>query len=145
MEERPDKGTKKANRKRRAGITALLSLIIFIAAVLLVRHFVFSNKESNDTNGNQGRVAVVRITDQGFEPSTLTVPVGTRVLWTNTGQTMRQIASNPYPRNDSLPNLKSEILNNKQTYSYSAQTAGTFGYHDQLQPTINGTLVIKER
>lgn len=147
MEEQLNKSTQNPNKKRRsrAGII-LLGFIVLAGAVLLVHHFVFSTKKNDDDlKPNQAKVAVIRITDQGFEPSTLAVPVGTRIVWTNAGQAMRQIASNPYPRNDSLPNLKSEILNNNQSYSYNARTVGTFDYHDQLQPTVNGTLIVEKQ
>ncbi|HVX48412.1 MAG TPA: cupredoxin domain-containing protein [Candidatus Saccharimonadales bacterium] len=97
-------------------------------------------------NGSSGpKIAAVKITDQGFQPATLTVKSGTTITWTNGGVVMHQVASNPFPKDDGLPGLKSEILNNTQTYSFVANKTGTYGYHDQLNPTMNGTIVVEKK
>ncbi len=88
--------------------------------------------------------AQITISANGFEPATLVVKKGTRVVWVNKDAASHQLVANPYPSGDSLPGLKSEILNSDQTYEYTAGTKGTFGYHDQLNPTTNGTIDVKE-
>lgn len=90
------------------------------------------------------RVATIRITAKGFMPATISVKTGTKIVWTNDDDALHQIAANPFPKGTDLPHLKSEILNNAQNYTYIASTSGSFGYHDQLHPTINGTIVVKK-
>ena len=127
-----------ATKSRRTTILTggfVLFLVAVVGVTLLVNH----NSSPKNT------VAAVTITDRGFIPATLTVHAGTRIIWTNTGATLHQVASNPFPTDNGLPGLKSAILNNTQAYSFTAGRAGTFGYHDQLDPTMNGTIVVEKK
>src|SRR6185437_12050418 len=89
-------------------------------------------------------IAVVNITNKGFEPATVVVHQGTTITWSNSDVSLHQVASNPFPKDDSLPSLKSEILNNNQTYQFTADKTGSFSYHDELRPTLNGTIVVEK-
>lgn len=117
-----------------------MSLGVFVLAIAIISLLTASHNQQLAKN----RIAEVRITPTGFQPSTLVVKLGTKVTWTNADNSLHQVASNPYPTGKDLPSLKSEILNNTQTYTYVANTAGSFGYHDQLKPTINGNIVIQK-
>ena len=131
-------GSSKIKQTKR--LYAVLALVIFVVLVVGVSKIVSNNNKPTKA----APVAVVRITQSGFVPSTLSVKKGTHVVWTNSDMALHQVASNPFPKDNGLPALKSEILNNTQTYTYVANTAGSFGYHDQMQPTTNGTLVIRK-
>lgn len=125
-------------KKTRARIV-LSGFALFIIAVGLVTVLALHNsKKQND-------VALVYITNKGFEPGTIVVHQGTKVVWTNNDQTLHQVASNPFPKDNGLPALKSEILNNAQTYQFTADKVGSFNYHDDLKPTINGTIVVEKK
>ena len=121
---------------------AAASFVIFFAAVigvtLLADHHGKSSQSKSET-------ATVAITDHGFQPATLTVREGTKITWTNSGVHLHQVASNPFPTDNGLPGLNSEILNNAQTYSFVASKTGTYGYHDQLKPTMNGTIIVEKQ
>ncbi len=88
--------------------------------------------------------ASISITAAGFEPAVLSVKKGTKIRWTNNDKAMHQVIANPHPSHDSLPGLKSEILNEGQTYEYVAGQSGSFGYHDEVNPTINATVEVAE-
>ena len=132
-----------APKKKTRLPSVLVSLFIFVIAVAIATSFsgVFDKSKSVKT---PAPIASVRITKDGFQPATLSVKQGTKIIWTNADGTMHQVAANPYPKGTDLTSLKSEILNNDQTYTYTADTVGSFGYHDQLAPTINGTLIVKK-
>lgn len=121
---------------------ALLSFIIFVVAIVAVT--VISGVIVRNNKAKPAPLASVRITATGFEPATLSVKKGTKVTWVNTDDTLRQIVANPFPKGGDLPSLKSEILNDNQTYTYTANTVGSFGYHDQQHPTVNGTIIVKK-
>jgi plastocyanin len=121
----------------------LVGVLILVVLIVAVNKIFFKEDYSQQRSSNE-KVAVVRITENGFEPSTITVKQGTRVVWTNTDTALHQIISNPYPEGTDLPGLRSEILDNNQAYTYVANTAGSFGYHDQQKPTLNGTLVVEK-
>lgn len=139
MVEQPEK-IKTYKKKPRVGIVLLGFAILFSAMALVTVLTIGVVK-----NSQKNRVAVVRITKTGFEPATLVVKQGTKITWTNGDKGLHQITSNPYPKGTDLPGLKSEILNDAQSYVYTANTVGTFGYHDQITPTINGTLVVQKQ
>jgi plastocyanin len=127
------------NQKNRQRLYAATAAFAF--AVLVVGIYQLTTSHTKNTP----RVATVHITATGFQPATLAVTPGTKIIWTNDDSVMHQVASNPFPQDSILPGLKSQILNNDQTYTYVAATSGTFDYHDQLKPTINGTLVVKKQ
>jgi plastocyanin len=145
--EQPDQISTGSNRKRKftvvlAGFAALIVAVVGITVLTSTD----SDKKTADTvNKPAAPIAEIRITDSGFVPATLSVKPGTKIIWTNTGQAMHQVVSNPYPKGSGLSSLKSGILNDAQTYSYVANAIGSFGYHDQLNPTINGTLVVEKQ
>src|SRR5215218_8833168 len=86
------------------------SIIAVIAVVIVVR----AVPEPSARPPEAPPIAIIHITKSGFEPATLSVKQGTKVIWTNSEDTLHQIAANPYPKGTSLPGLKSEILNNAQ-------------------------------
>lgn len=116
------------------GLLALL-LISFLVAI-----FIQDDSEKTVSTG----VAQIQITKDGFLPATIAVDKGTKIIWTNSDKTTHQIQANPHPTGDSLPGLRSEILNSEQTYEYIADSPGTYGYHDHISPTTNGTIEVRE-
>lgn len=89
------------------------------------------------------RTALIKITKQGFVPTTLIISPDTAIVWSNDDHGLHQVASNPFPKDNGWPRIKSEILNNGQTYSYSPGSSGTFRYHDDLHPVFNGEVIVK--
>lgn len=118
---------------------AIIALLLISTLIALV-----TKEDVKYPPVTQQPVAQIQITKNGFVPGTLVVKKGTKVVWTNTDGKMHQVQANPHPNGESLPSLKSEILNNTQTYEYTADTVGSFGYHDHLNPTTNGTLEVQE-
>lgn len=129
-----DQSSKKRKTVYALGLLIVLTSILTLAIGLTVRQ--------NPTN--QTRTAQIQITQNGFEPANLSIKKGTIVTWLNTDQSIHQIAANPHPTSEDLPSLISEILNNDQSYQYTFEETGTFGYHDKLKPTINGTIEVKD-
>jgi plastocyanin len=77
----------------------------------------------------------VSIKRTAFAPSSLTVKTGDTVKWTNTDTQNHQVVSN----NGSFA---SPILGPGKTYTHQFQAAGTYHYHDGLNPGIKGTIVV---
>jgi plastocyanin len=83
------------------------------------------------------------ISNSKFDPASVTVSVGDTVVWVNQDQANHQIASDPHPAHTGLPDLESGLLATNQTYSYKFTAAGTFKYHDHLNPSIKGTVIVQ--
>src|SRR5487761_1577732 len=89
-------------------------------------------------------VAVIEITPTGFVPSTLTVPAGAKVVWVNEDVMPHLPAADPYPTHSSLPSLVApRALGQKETYSFLFTKAATLHYHDDINPTLVGTVVVR--
>lgn len=88
--------------------------------------------------------ASVHITSSGFQPGSLAVKANTEVTWINDDTSkIHIIAANPYPQDNSLPGLKSPQLGQGTRYSYTFRHAGTYQYHDDLNPSLNGTVLVR--
>ncbi len=86
----------------------------------------------------------ISIGDEGFTPSTVTIPVGTTVTFTNNGQALHWPASDPHPVHTGLAGFDAKRgLATGETYSYTFTKAGTFGMHDHLNASLKGSIVVK--
>jgi plastocyanin len=125
------------------GVCLAVGLLVLALLVAAVLYFVFWSQD-NQPEDKSTRVAAIAITANGFQPESIIVEKGTRVIWTNSDEKIHQVAANPHPTSEDLPSLVSEILNNDQVYEYTFDESGTFGYHDKLNPTINGVIEVKK-
>ena len=89
----------------------------------------------------------VDIGSKGFIPATISITVGQSVTWKNTDVNMKAhwVASDPYPIDNALPGLNSHgSIKPDDSYSYIFSKAGTYTYHDNLDPSLTGTVIVKE-
>ena len=142
---------KQINRLRAfAAAKPKLALPVFAATgliILLLVSFIVAQvikDEQSEITSSAANVAQIQITKNGFVPASIVVDKGTKIIWTNEDEATHQLQANPHPTGESLPELKSEILNNQQTYEYTANSPGTYGYHDHVNPTTNGTIEVRE-
>lgn len=83
----------------------------------------------------RGEVAVT-IVDFDFVPKVITVPVGTRIVWTNAGPTIHTVADR------ALTLFGSDILNKGDRFSWTPPQAGTIPYWCTIHPDMVGTIVV---
>lgn len=78
-----------------------------------------------------------------FEPSVLTVKVGATVTWKNMSASPLWVASNPHPVHTDLPGLDAKTdIRTGETWSFTFDKAGTWGYHNHLQPFTTGSVIV---
>ncbi len=88
--------------------------------------------------------AVVSITNSGFTPEVVTVRISGTVTWKNSDAAEHWPAADPHPAHTNLPDLDSLTgLAPGKSYSFTFPKAGTFTYHDHLQPLRRGTVIVK--
>jgi plastocyanin len=141
MQEQPPQTPTTAGYQHK-NLTLLAGLAILIVAISGIT--AVSNSADRQSTAPVP-VALVRITDEGFQPATLAVKPSTKIIWKSADPSLHQVASNPYPSGGVPKNLKSGILSGNRSYTYVADKSGTFTYHDQFNPTNNGTIVVKEQ
>jgi len=77
--------------------------------------------------------AVVDLVGLTFQPRTLTVPIGKRVLWRWTDSVVHNVVS------DDFPGSKAQ---GGGTYAVRFDNAGTFAYRCSLHTGMEGTVVV---
>lgn len=85
----------------------------------------------------------VSITATGFGPASVTVPMNGTVTFTNSDTRPHQLASDPHPVHTTYPPLNSSVLVAGQSLTVTFTKAGTFGYHDHLNPGLIGTVIVR--
>ena len=97
---------------------------------------------SPSPGGIGAKTYTVTIKNFAFSPQTLTINKGDTVIWVNEDSAPHQIASNPHPTHTDLPGLVSGSLSTGQSYSFTFDKAGTFGYHCHIHPSMTGTIIV---
>lgn len=83
--------------------------------------------------------------NKGFSPKTITVKVGTAVTWVNKDTDPLQVASNPHPAHTDYSALNSVgLIQPGASKSFTFPAAGTFGYHNHLEPNNAGTVIVEQ-
>jgi plastocyanin len=78
----------------------------------------------------------VTISNMAFGPASVTIPVGTKVTWTNTDPAAHTATADGGTFN-------SGHLNPGQSFTYTFDKAGTFDYHCQYHPYMKGTITVQ--
>lgn len=87
---------------------------------------------------------VVSIDDEGFSPATLTVAAGTTIVFTNNGQGLHWVASDPHPTHTNVPGLDSKKgLATGESFSFTFTKPGTYTMHDHLAATYKATIIVQ--
>lgn len=98
-----------------------------------------------ETGGGLVDTLVVRMTQNGFEPQTLTIQKGETVLFSNEGTRDIRPASNPHPVHSDYPEFDArENIIPGQFWNYTFEKVGTWNYHDHNNETLTGTIIVTE-
>jgi plastocyanin len=131
---------KKLNKRL---VIITVALVAVIGGIIIIGGQNSGTDEPTQVPADIEPQASVRITADGFEPATLSVEAGTTVEWINEDDSPHRVASNPHPEHTDLGGLDSmEPISPGGTYRFTFEEAGEFGYHDHLNPTENGTIVV---
>lgn len=131
--------------KKRLVIIAAVVIVLAVIVGLLAwapwkTQPTAARKQMNTTPG----VAVIEITSSGFLPSTLEVNPNTNIVWVNEDVMPHLPAADPYPTHTSMPSLvPSRALGQHESYTYHVSRQETIHYHDDLTPTLTGTIVVR--
>jgi plastocyanin len=78
----------------------------------------------------------VKIDNFSFGPTTLTVPVGTAVTWTNHDDIPHTVVSTDGA-------FKSKVLDTDEKFSFTFSKAGTYPYFCSLHPKMTGKVIVQ--
>ncbi|HEY5600784.1 MAG TPA: cupredoxin domain-containing protein [Patescibacteria group bacterium] len=97
---------------------------------------------NNNSGQNQISGVKVSVTDNGFEPSSVTIGAGQTVTFTNNSSNPVFVASDPHPTHTNLPEFQSKNVAVGESYSFTFNQLGSWGYHNHLNPSVRGTVVV---
>ena len=84
------------------------------------------------------------MTDTGFVPAAVTVEVGARVTFMNDGQALHWPSSDVHPTHELLPGFDAgQGLGTGESYSFTFEEKGTWGFHDHLFPELKGEVIVE--
>jgi plastocyanin len=99
---------------------------------------------STTTTVNVPKTVTVTLTDTGYSPKSVTINSGDTVKFVNDSKGRMWTASNPHPAHTDYPGFdeKSGAVNGG-SYEFMFEKVGTWGYHNHLNPSLKGTVVVK--
>jgi plastocyanin len=115
------------------------SWILGLVATVAVAFVLLAAEQKGLDASAQDRAASgaeVKIDNFSFAPGTVTVPLGTKVTWTNRDDIPHTVASP-----DRL--FKSKVMDTDESYSFTFATPGEYAYFCSLHPHMTGTIVVE--
>src|SRR3990170_3212486 len=136
------------NLKKAAIFGAVISSALILAGCNLY-------KTSGEETGSTGTATeqtetapvsgnLITYTDSGFSPAQVSVKAGDTVTFKNDSKTTIQVNSAPHPAHTQFPELNIGSIAPGESKSVKLTTAGTKKYHNHLNPSQSGTIVISE-
>jgi plastocyanin len=82
--------------------------------------------------------AEVKVDNFSFGPASLTVAVGTTVIWTNRDDIPHTVVST-----DDAKTFKSKVLDTDEKFSFAFTKAGTYPYFCSIHPKMTGKVIVQ--
>ena len=86
---------------------------------------------------------VITYSDSGFSPAQVSVKVGDTVTFKNSSAKSVQVNSAQHPTHTQFPELNVGTIAAGESKSVTFATAGTKKYHNHLNPSQNGQIVVE--
>lgn len=86
---------------------------------------------------------MVLISPNGFEPKVLRIKKGEDVIWMNATQKNANVSSDNHPDHTLFPFLNVGNIKKETSASVVFKEAGTFTYHNHLNPSQTGTVIVE--
>jgi plastocyanin len=124
-------------RKRNRTMTTKKMWIVGLATTVMIAMVLLAGTPSVAANDQpSGSSADVKIDNFSFGPQTLTVSVGTTVVWTNRDDIPHTVVST-----DGV--FKSKVRDTDEKFSYTFTKAGTYPYFCSVHPKMTGKVVVQ--
>lgn len=114
--------------------------VIITGVLLTILSISYGCTKSSD-NGTGGSTQPganeVWMQNLAFNPSSITVSVGTTITWTNKDSFTHNVTS-------STQAFSSGSMSPGATFSFKFNTAGTYNYTCTIHPGMNGTVIVQQ-
>lgn len=90
------------------------------------------------------KALTVLLTDEGFSPETMIITAGDTIIFINQSSGKMHVASDPHPFHTTYPEFnQKQSVDAGGTYSFTFTKVGTWGFHNHLNPSAQGTIVVQ--
>jgi|SRR6185437_5340242 len=104
-----------------------------------------ANQESQTPDGGTIQVVEVDFDGTQFTPKTVNIHANDWVFFKNTRNTGFWVASDPHPTHTDYPGFDAlKTIAPGGEYKFQFTKVGSWGYHDHLDPSITGTVVVSQ-
>lgn len=132
-------------------VAGLIVVMVVVGAVFLLSNKASQTNKTVNTQpittvsptSSERQTSDVVVTSKGFEPATITITRGNRVVWLNKSGKDVAVASNDHPTHLLYPPLNLGRFPDGSSVQLIFDKPGTYGYHNHYNPTQNGTVVVK--
>jgi amicyanin len=111
----------------RLGIAGLAIILLMVAG---------RAKNSGFTAAEEKPPVEIKIDNFVFSPSTITVPAGSTVRWTNHDDIPHNVVSDD-------KTIKSKVMDTDESFSYTFAKPGTYNYFCSIHPKMTGKVVVQ--
>lgn len=138
--------------KRNILISIVLLLVLVILSIGAFFYFLPKGAEKTDQPSKPAELtspniavdnARVFITEEGFDKKEVKVKVGGAVTFTNSGSQNHEIASAVHPQHTDYADLNLGEIKPFESKILIFPQAGTYRYHDHLNPQFTGTIIVQ--
>lgn len=98
---------------------------------------------SKETEVMSQKEDTVTLSDTGFDPKTITVKKGDKVVWLNKSGDSATVDSDNHPTHLLYPPLNMGTFKDGDKHELVFDKAGTYTYHDHFHPSKKGTVVVE--
>lgn len=100
--------------------------------------------DDDATTPSEAADHMVVFDDNGYNPSELTINAGETVEFVNQSSTRNWTASDPHPSHTDLPGFDARNgVEPGQSYQFTFDETGEWGYHDHLNSSIRGVIIVQ--
>jgi plastocyanin len=136
--------------KMRHGKLSLKNLLIITLGVSIMFYLYLAERQTRlvlpqaSKQVEQAPSMRVELTDNGYQPQEVTIKAGQNVAWTNKTNYPMWVASDPHPAHNGLAGFdQGKLLRKGKTWQFTFSKPGKFSYHDHLNPTRRGTVIVE--
>lgn len=96
-----------------------------------------------EIEAEEAGATTVTVTEDGFQPSSVTVKVGQKVVWVNTSGDDVVPVYTPFKLEESI-GLEGDTVDDSDNWEVGFTQVGTYEYYDELHPERKGTVIVVE-
>lgn len=113
-----------------------LLIVTSVAFLLLLGTLVLFGGKNASAESTSSAASDVKIDNFSFTPTTVTVPEGTTITWTNSDDIPHTVVSD-----DKV--FKSKVLDTDEKFSYTFTKPGTYPYFCSIHPKMTAKVVVQ--